>query len=186
MHDLCQHTRPGARYGRITHRIDHPPWGFTLIELLIVIAVAVLMTTWAVPSLQAFTARHQVAAEGLRIKSALAQAKSTAVTRRTTITVCPTHDQKICLDDWTAPLMIIEGRADGGIRSADEPILRVLAASELESITFRNDYRFIRFPATGWPRGYNGTFNVCGRHGQAVQLVMSNMGRIRIEAGNGC
>ncbi|GGY03706.1 prepilin-type N-terminal cleavage/methylation domain-containing protein [Litchfieldella qijiaojingensis] len=158
--------------------------GFTLIELLVVIAVTILMAGWAIPSLQAFTARHQVATEVLRIKTALAQTKNTAVTRRTDISVCPSRDQEACLSDWTAPLMIIQGRADGGSRGADEPILKVLPASEVATITFRNGSSVIRFPATGWPRGYNGTFNICGNHGQAAQVVMSNLGRVRT-AGKG-
>ncbi len=63
--------------------------GLTLIELIVAIAVLAIMVTWAIPSFQRFTARNEVAAEVMRIKTALALARNTAVTRRTTISVCP-------------------------------------------------------------------------------------------------
>ena len=173
--------RPGATMRNRPHRIHSGQIGFTLIELLVTIAVMVIVSTWAVPSYQQFIARNEVAAEVMRIRTALAQARNTAVTRRRTITVCPSHDQVECLTDWTAPLMILDGLAEGGYRKGSETLLKVLSASDVASITFRNDYRFVRFPSTGWPRGYNGTFTICGRDGRGAQLVMSNLGRIRHE-----
>ncbi|MFC3284186.1 GspH/FimT family pseudopilin [Litchfieldella rifensis] len=181
-----QHNRPGCACGRSTRLSARRSCGFTLIELLVVVAVAFIMASWAIPGLQAFTARHQVTTEVLRLRTALAQARNTAVARRTTITVCPSQDRETCLADWSAPLLIIEGRAAGGTRKANEPILKVLDAGEVESVNFRNDYRVIRFPASGWPRGYNGTFTICGKHGRAAQVVMSNLGRVRQEGATGC
>lgn len=177
-----QHNRPDRARGRPTRLFARQSRGFTLIELLVAIAVAIIMATWAIPGLQAFTARNQVAAEVLRIKTALAQARNTAMARKTTITVCPSRDQEECLADWSAPLLIVEGRVDGGTRKADEPILKTLDASAVASVTFRNDYRLIRFPSSGWPRGYNGTFVICGDSRRGAQLVMSNLGRVRVEA----
>ncbi|WP_043531605.1 GspH/FimT family pseudopilin [Litchfieldella xinjiangensis] len=153
--------------------------GFTLIELLVVIAVAVIIATVAVPNFQAFAARNQVNAEVLRIRTALAMAKNTAVTRRKTITVCPSIDRTECLTDWSAPLMVVEGPMDKGVRKSDEPVLKVLEAGNASSVSFRNDYRYIRFPQTGWPRGYNGTFVVCSDGGAGAHVVLSNLGRVR-------
>ncbi|MFC3290529.1 GspH/FimT family pseudopilin [Modicisalibacter luteus] len=175
---------PGATLRNRPHQINSVQSGFTLIGLLVAIAVLVVMVTWAVPSYQQFVARNELSVEVMRLRTALAQAKNTAITRRGTITVCPSHDQVECLADWAAPLMILEGRAEGGYRKGTETILRVLSASDVASITFRNDYRYVRFPSTGWPRGYNGTFDICGRGGQGVQLIMSNLGRIRHEHTN--
>lgn len=171
--------RPGATMRNRRQSRHHAHAGFTLIELLVAIAVLVIMATWAVPSYQQFVARNEVAVEVMRLRTALAQARNTAVTRRRTITVCPSHDQVECLADWTAPLMILDGLADGGYRKGSETLLKVLPASDVASLTFRNDYRFVRFPSTGWPRGYNGTFNICGEDGQGAEVIMSNLGRIR-------
>ncbi|MEC9484077.1 MAG: GspH/FimT family pseudopilin [Halomonas sp.] len=171
--------RPGAAIAKQVRYREPAQAGFTLIELLVTVAVMVIMATWAVPSYQQFTARNEVAVEVMRIRTALAQTRNTAVTRRRTITVCPSRDQVECLTDWTAPLMIFDGLADGGYRKGNETLLKVLSASKVASITFRNDYRFVRFPSTGWPRGYNGTFTICGEEGQGAEVIMSNLGRVR-------
>lgn len=156
--------------------------GFTLLELLIAIALIAIMTTWVVPSLQLMTEKHRVAVEILRLKTALTQARNSAVTRRVPITVCPTQDQVTCLDDWTAPLMLFVNQGDNGVRKADEPILKILSASDVRSVSYSAlaGKSHVRFSSLGWPQGYNGSFIICGGHGKATRLVLSRMGRIRI------
>nr|WP_205600915.1 prepilin-type N-terminal cleavage/methylation domain-containing protein [Halomonas socia] len=63
------HETPAASRQRIRHLSQ----GFTLIELLVVIAVAVIMATWALPNFQHMIARHEVASEAIRIRTALAR-----------------------------------------------------------------------------------------------------------------
>lgn len=181
-----QHNRRTCLCGPDSGQLNATSSGFTLTELLITLAVTVIIATIAVPNYQAFAARNQVSAEVLRLKTALALAKNTAVTRRTTITVCPSHDRQVCLEDWKAPLMIVEGTLQGGTRSEDEPVLKVIEPGKVAGVAFRNGYRFIRFPRNGWPRGYNGTFLVCGEGGEGAQVIMSNMGRVRSKGTEDC
>lgn len=156
--------------------------GLTLIELVVAIAVLAILVTWAIPSFQSFTARNEVAAEVLRLKTALAMARNTAVTRRTTIAVCPVAaaDATSCDDsDWSLPLAVVEGQASGG-NLADAELLKLLEGSGGPAITFNRDYP-IRYQATGWSRGHNGTFTICGRDGEGVEVIVNNMGRARVE-----
>ena len=44
-------------------------------------------------------------------------------------------------------------------------------------MTFNRSYA-IRCQATGWARGHNGTFEICGRHGDGGKSIVSNMGRV--------
>ncbi|MEQ6918775.1 GspH/FimT family pseudopilin [Halomonas aquatica] len=154
--------------------------GLTLIELLVAIVVLAIIATMGIPSFQNFTARNEVAAEVMRIKTALALARNTAVTRRTTISVCPrpAPDSTACdFNNWNLPLVVMDGQVASG-NLADGESLRVLEGSGGPSVTFNRSYP-IRYQATGWARGHNGTFEVCGRHGDGVKIIVNNMGRVR-------
>ncbi len=74
--------------------------------------------------------------------------------------------------------MIVHGQVASG-DLADGEVLKVLEGSSGPTLTFNRDYP-IRYQATGWSRGHNGTFEICGRHGDGVKVVVSNMGRVRI------
>lgn len=162
--------------------------GFTLLELLVAIALIAIMATWAVPSFRLMIEKNRVAVEILRLKTALAQTRNAALTRRVPVTLCPTRDQKACLDDWTAPLMIFVNQGNRGVRKSGEPVLKILSASEVESISYSalagNNH--VRFSNLGWPQGYNGSFVICGGQGKATRLVLSRMGRVRIGQESDC
>lgn len=155
--------------------------GLTLIELIVAITLLAILFTTAIPRYQQFTARNEVAAEVMRIKTALALARNTAVTRRHVIAVCPVASPEAgeCeKQDWSLPIAILDGQAEKG-KLADVEVLRVLEPSRGPTITFNRDYP-VRYQSTGWSRGHNGTFTVCGRHGHGVKIIINNMGRVRI------
>lgn len=88
--------------------------GLTLIELLVVIVVAGILMGWAVPGLQAMHARQEVVAEAHRLRTALVLGRNSAITRRSTVIVCPSPDRQSChMDDWSAPLAIVLGPLSG-------------------------------------------------------------------------
>ncbi|MGM0785633.1 MAG: GspH/FimT family pseudopilin [Pseudomonadota bacterium] len=157
--------------------------GFTLIELVIALAVMAILATWAVPGLQAQAARQEVTSDVMRLKTALAMARNAAITRRTPIVVCPLDGSTSagCSNgnDWTRPLLIKPWNDAGA------PALRILADGEVDSITYRED-RPVRFTALGRASGYNGTFRICGRRGNAARVIVSNFGRVRVESGADC
>ncbi|MCH4564496.1 GspH/FimT family pseudopilin [Halomonas sp. EGI 63088] len=158
--------------------------GLTLIELVVAIAVLAILVTWAIPGFQSLTARNEVAAEVLRLKTALAVARNTAVTRGTAISICaspgPTYDT-CAFDDWDHDWVIVEGEVTGS-SLAGVTVLRVLEASDKVQVNFNRDDRPVRFSAMGWSQGYNGTFNVCGGHGSSTSIVLNNTGRVRATA----
>ncbi len=181
MHDAI--LPPDAEYqnGATVRLAKRHEGGLTLIELLVTIAVLVILMTLAVPGYQQFTARNEVSAEVMRLKTALALARNTAITRRSTITVCPSPDGVECTnDDWTAPLVVIDGEASGGSLTGDE-ILRQLGKSPVVSITYRDDNRPVRYKQMGRSTGHNGTFEICGQYKTGAQVIVSNFGRTRTE-----
>ncbi|WP_162623121.1 GspH/FimT family pseudopilin [Billgrantia lactosivorans] len=153
--------------------------GLTLIELLVVIAVAILLMGWAVPGLQAMNARQEVIAEAHRLRVALSLGRNSAITRRSTVIVCPSPDHRRCdTRDWSAPLAIVLGPLAGS--EFDEgALLRVIEAGRGVSVRYRRDGKPVRYGALGRPAGHNGTFRICGRHEQGAELVLSNFGRVR-------
>ncbi|MGM0914350.1 MAG: GspH/FimT family pseudopilin [Pseudomonadota bacterium] len=173
---------PPRRGPRRTHA------GLTLIELIVAIAVAAILFTWAIPSFQRFSARNEVAVEVMRIRTALALARNTAVTRRRVIAVCPIASMsatKCEKYDWSLPIAIIDGHATAGDLTGVE-ILKVLEPSGGPSVAFNRDYP-VRFQSTGWSRGHNGTFAICRGGSSALFLSLSNMGKItRIVKTNTC
>ncbi|MFW3616780.1 GspH/FimT family pseudopilin [Billgrantia antri] len=168
-----------ARISPTSARHQH---GLTLIELLVVIVVAGVLLGWAVPGLQAMSARQEVVAEAHRLRTALSLGRNAAITRRSTVIVCPSPDRRRCdTSDWSAPLAIVLGPLSGGT-FADSDLLRVIEANRGVRVSYRLDGRPVRYGALGRPAGHNGTFRICGRHARGAQLVLSNFGRVR--AGN--
>lgn len=164
--------------------------GFTLIELLVVIALVVIMTTWAVPSFQSLIERSRIATEVMRLRTALAQARNTAVTRRVPITVCPSLNQKDCVQDWKAPLMLFVNKGTAGERNiVSEPVLKTWPASEAGSVAYSGfgSERYIRYRPNGAPKGQNGTYTIC-RSSQptGVDIILSAYGRARSTASSRC
>lgn len=158
--------------------------GLTLIELLVTVAVLAIMATIGIPNYQRLSARSEVASEVMRLKTALALTRNAAITRRSTITLCPSTDGSQCTitnnadgKAWLAPLAIFEGRGEAG-----DTLLRTLGESRLVSLTYRNDNRPVRYTALGRSGGHNGTFRLCGRLETGAKVVVSNMGRVRSEA----
>ncbi|MBB3231870.1 GspH/FimT family pseudopilin [Halomonas stenophila] len=157
--------------------------GFTLIELLVALAVMILMATWGIPSFQQFAARNEVAAEVMRIKTALALARNTAVMRRTTISVCASAGppyETCTFDDWDQDWVIVEGEATGGSLAGNK-VLRVLAESDSVDVSFNRSDRPVRYSSRGWSQGFNGTFAVCSLKEESAAIIINNMGRARSE-----
>lgn len=167
-----------------TRRTGALPQGFTLIELLVVIAVSVLMATWALPNFQRMVARHEVASEAIRLRTALATARHAAITRGTTVTLCavsPLAPTRCDYGDWSQRLIIVEGQAPSGDLSG-APVIGIVDGGANVRVTYSRRQP-IRHQAGGWSRGHNGTFMVCGRHDQAMAIILNNAGRVRSESG---
>ena len=151
--------------------------GFTLLELLVAISIAIVLMGWAVPSYQEMRARQEISAEIHRLRIALSLARNTAITRRTPVVVCPAPTRQECENgDWSAPLAIMLDPLDN---DPEDALLRVIEAGRGVSVSYRQDGKWVRYNPLGRPTLHNGTFRICGRHEQGIELIVSNFGRIR-------
>ncbi|MDR5907152.1 GspH/FimT family pseudopilin [Franzmannia qiaohouensis] len=161
--------------------VIQPSQGFTLIELLAAIAITVIVATWAIPNYQQFTARNQVAAEVMRLKSALAMTRSAAIARRTQVTLCPSLTLEHCdmAAGWSNSLAIFVGNGSAG----NAELLRTFGESKLPSLTYRNDNRPVRYGTLGRAGGHFGTFRICGKLNQGASVTVNILGRVRSNSG---
>ncbi|MAY25125.1 MAG: type IV fimbrial biogenesis protein FimT [Polycyclovorans sp.] len=105
--------------------------GFTLIELMVTIAVLVILATVAVPSFTAVIRSNRAVSEANQIVSFITLARSEAVRRNRTVTICPSADGASCAGgaDWSAGIVVFVDIDPIGERSDDdaaEPLLQVL------------------------------------------------------------
>lgn len=81
--------------------------GFTLVELLVTLAVAAMLLSFGVPSLRTFVQDSRVAGAADSFLSAIQHARSEAITRGDTVTLCRTADPSTdncgtsADEDWT-------------------------------------------------------------------------------------
>lgn len=88
--------------------------GFTLVELMVTIAVAAILLTVGVPSFRELIQNNRVTTSNNALITALQLARSEAVKRGRSITVCASTDGTSCAAsvDWTTGWIVTTDPAD--------------------------------------------------------------------------
>ncbi|WP_174769685.1 GspH/FimT family pseudopilin [Paraburkholderia bonniea] len=120
--------------------------GFTLIETLMVIALALLIATLAVPSFVLWQVRDQVDSRARTFAATLGFARSEAVRRGVPVTVCRTDQARQCLGvaqpcggahDWSCGWAVIAEPAGAQkVLRAQSSELDVRISGVLSDLTF--------------------------------------------------
>ena len=156
--------------------------GFTLIELLIALLIGAILATLAAPSFMDTIRRNRLVSASNDFLATLNYARSEAIKRGQTITICPSNDQASCTsspwqDGWivqeenSSELLRAHGALDGG-------------ATLVKTDTSTT----LQYTPRGLLAGGNSaTFNLCVASGfEGRQIVISATGRARIVEYNGC
>lgn len=92
--------------------------GFTLIELLVTMAVAAILLTVAIPNLQMFVLNSRMASQANDLITAFNMARSEAVKRAASVTVCASSNGTTCTGTW-AQGWIVRDAAGTPIRAQE-------------------------------------------------------------------
>lgn len=163
--------------------------GFTLLELLVVVALMVIMATWAVPAFQSLIERNRLSAEVMRLMGALSQARSTAITRRGAAVICPTRNRSECDADWKLQLMLFIDNDNIPVKRANgETILKIWPGSKVAALVYSGfgSKRYLRYRANGRPKGQNGTYQLCTKRLYGAEVIISASGRVRSRGKSDC
>ena len=162
----------------------HSGRGVTLLELLMVLTVAAVLASAAVPGLSAFALNAQRTADVNGFVVAVQLARSEAIKRGRPVVLCKTVDGSMCGDsdiDFDRGWMVfVNDDSDRPPRrGGDEPQLHVYRPAMAGTIKAnRQSFEFRPFGR----RSTNGTVTFCDRRGSnhARAVIVSYTGRPRV------
>jgi len=164
--------------------------GFTLIEVMIALAVAAALLFAAAGSLGSWIPRAQQRNQADALVQALHHARSEAIKRGHRVDLCPSADGATCDAGgrWELGWLLFDDPDHDGDRAAGESIMRVEARAG-NGITVRGNRPvagYVSFTAQGLARLASGalqmgTFTVCKPGLDALEVVLANGGRPRLQ-----
>lgn len=135
--------------------------GFTLVELLITVAMAVILSTIALPSLSNLVTNSRVSAQVNDFVGAVNLVRSEAVKRGSGVTICPSSDGATCgkAADWASGWIVFtDPDVDAKVGAGEELIHAFPGLSGNTSMVFDGNTRSITFLGIGRAiRSFTGT-----------------------------
>lgn len=160
--------------------------GFTLIELLVCLAIAALLTGYAVPSLVTIEKRSQATVAINWLVSSVIYTRSAAVSYDTNVTLCPSKDGHTCGGSWQqGTIVFIDANLNHRIDGKDRLLRRFqfpVPGARVSWHAFRNR-QYLQMTAEGFTNYQDGNFVYCppDRNPRfAQQLVINLQGRSRV------
>jgi len=159
--------------------------GFTLIEMIVVLSIIGIMVIIAIPSFTRFVQSNRLTTSANDFVSCLNLARSEAITRGVTVTVCKSSDQAACVTtgNWDQGWIVFADPNNDGVVASTADILRV-HESLSGSATFVGDANVanrISYAATGFPAVLSSGNLALTIGGSTINVVMNNTGRVRTE-----
>ncbi len=162
--------------------------GVTLIELLVTLSVASILLAVAAPGFRVFVQDNRLVTQINSFSSALMLAKSEALKRSSSVTVCPSTNGTSCSGSkvWSNGWLVFADSNRNGIVEVGEEIIQVGPALTGGN-TLSGAKTRITFDAHGFSLLFNDTISLCDSRGKAASkaLFISNQGRVRTETGAG-
>ena len=166
--------------------------GFTLVELLMVLCVAGVLLTFAVPSFSRIMSSSKLTAASNALLSSMYLARSEAIKRNGRVALCKTVDGNSCTagGGWEQGWIVFRDTNNNGHRDSDESVIEWTQPLQAMRVTGNAPVsKYVSYVPTGRTRliggGFQaGTLTVCTRPGtsdEARQIILSSVGRPRIQ-----
>lgn len=159
--------------------------GFTLIESMMVLAILAVLLLIAVPGYQQFVHNNTMLAEQYSLRATLDLARTEALTRRSTVVVCPSADGSTCVatDNWLGGYTaFVDSNADNSLdpNNPREELIQRKSEPTSVNIRFSNSSNRVRFSPQGTAVGSEGTFVFCDDRGagEAGALTLNPVGSV--------
>ncbi len=173
----------------------HRMAGVTLIELVVTLSIAAVLMSIAIPSFQNIIAINRLAALTNELSGALQLARSEAVTRSKTVTVCKSNDVSDSTPScntsaaWQNGWVVFVDDDNDGTLDSGELALRVGQPSSANAVITvgTNFANYVKFKSDGQSEGSSsnigtGTLSICMTPNQR-NIILNQVGRLRIESG---
>lgn len=155
--------------------------GFTIVEMMIAIALIAIIAALALPSLSQFFARNDLIGSTNELITGISQARAEAVSRSTTVTLCPSNDGAGCDNgEWENGWIVFADNNNNGALNAGEDIVAVSSGAGTNSINIAGFDAGLSFNATGILSTAVGG-NILLSHpnlAMARQLTIGNLGQV--------
>ena len=158
--------------------------GLTLLELIIVIALVAVSLSFLSPATESLLRKNRAETEQMRIAKLMSFARSTAINRNTSVTLCSLSSESNCELPWRNSLSVFEDHNENGKQDPGEAIIRT---TQLALANWNHRYRpsvrsYFQWGATGTSNGTAGSVEFCSPDhlDSGFAIIVSFAGRIRL------
>jgi type IV fimbrial biogenesis protein FimT len=159
--------------------------GFSLVEAIVCLALVSILLGSAFPSLHDMLKRSEATSAVNWLVTAVAFTRHAAITRRVTVTLCPSRDGTACGGHWHEGIIIFtDENRNRAIDRKDKLLQRArfpVDGARLSWRSFRNR-QYLQMTSEGFTNYQNGNFVYCPGDKDprfARQLVINMQGRAR-------
>jgi type IV fimbrial biogenesis protein FimT len=158
--------------------------GQSLAGLLSSLAISATLIALALPETRSLLERNRQTHATNQLIGALHYARSTSVSERSTVTLCPGIDRCEQHKNWNDHVLVFIDRDHNGSLDSDDELLlsfKVPDGYKWNWSSFRQK-NYLQFMSTGRTPGLNGTFTLCHEDAALRQVVINVTGRVRSRA----
>lgn len=159
--------------------------GFTLLELMVAVAVGAILLTLGVPSFSASVRQNCVVSGANAFLATLTLARSEALSRDTTVSICKSSDGLHCArgtgTSWNQGFLMFADPDGNGRQTATEPLITAASPSIACGHMKTNRYsNYISFGSDGKANADGSFFVIADGADDINRAIVVFLGRVRI------
>jgi type IV fimbrial biogenesis protein FimT len=160
--------------------------GYTLLEIMIALSIAGILMAIAIPSFSTFIKNNRSLAETNSLMTAIKTARTEAMTRRTTVSVCRSVDNVNCGTAGDNFIAFTDAAITNVVDGTDVIVFQTTINSDNLTLDYTGGAAInIRFDSRGRAIGTSGTITVCDNRGDDYKrgITIEPIGRSKPAVG---